>query len=163
MLPIIEGTTVVTRWGVVRTDGILFIAAGAFYDSSPADLIPEFQGRIPIRVRLDGLGRDEFLRILTEPVNSIVKQYKALLATEGVELDFEPAALERIADVAHRANRIAQDIGARRLHTVMEKLLEDISFQAPSLRGQKIMIDWLTVESKVEALLEDEQQARTEL
>ena len=163
MLPIIEGTTVATRWGVVRTDGILFIAAGAFYDSNPADLIPEFQGRIPIRVRLDGLGRDEFLRILTEPVNSIVKQYKALLATEGVELDFEPAALERIADVAHRANRIAQDIGARRLHTVMEKLLEDISFQAPSLRGQKIMIDWLTVESKVEALLEDEQQARTEL
>ena len=163
MLPIIEGTTVATRWGVVHTEGILFIAAGAFYNSSPSELIPEFQGRIPIRVRLDALGRDEFLRILTEPENSIVAQYKALLATEGVDLDFEPEALSRIADVAHRANRIAQDIGARRLHTVMEKLLEDISFRAPDLRGQRIVIDWLTVESKVEALLEDEEQAKTEL
>ena len=163
LLPIVEGSSVVTRWGVVRTDNVLFIAAGAFHNANPSDLIPELQGRFPIRVRLDELGKEEYLRILVEPENSLVKQYMALLATEGVELEFTPEALERIADVALRANQIAQDIGARRLHTVMEKLVEDISFNAPDMRGKKIVIDWILVESRIEAILEDEQQAKTEL
>lgn len=163
LLPIVEGTNVSTRWGIVRTDGVLFIAAGAFSRSKPSDLVPELQGRFPIRVKLSSLGKDEFLRILTEPENALVKQYRALLATEGVDLEFQPEALDRIADVACRANGIAQDIGARRLHTVMEKLLEDVSFRAPRLRGQKVVIDWITVESKVEAILQDEEQTRSEL
>jgi len=163
LLPIVEGASVATRWGVVRTDHILFIAAGAFHNSSPSQLIPELQGRFPIRVRLDELGRDDFVRILTEPENSLIKQYKALLATEGVELEFEREAVERIADVAFRANKIAQNIGARRLHTVMEKLLEDISFSADSMAGKKIVIDWLMVESRVERILADEEKAKTDL
>ncbi len=163
LLPIVEGSSVLTRWGVLRTDNVLFIAAGAFHNASPADLIPEMQGRFPIRVRLDELGKEEYLRILVEPENSLMKQYVALLATEGVELEFAPEALERIADVAMRANDLAQDIGARRLHTVMEKLVEDISFNAPAMRGKKIVIDWIMVESRIESILEDEEQARTEL
>ena len=163
LLPLVEGSSVVTRWGVVRTDHVLFIAAGAFHAANPSDLIPELQGRFPIRVRLDALGKEEYLRILVEPENSLVKQYTALLATEGVELEFEPKALEYIAEAAMRANAVAQDIGARRLHTVMEKLLEDISFRAPDMRGKKVVIDWITVESKMESILEDEEQAKTEL
>ena len=163
LLPLVEGSSVVTRWGVVRTDHVLFIAAGAFHASNPSDLIPELQGRFPIRVRLDALGKEEYLRILVEPENSLVKQYTALLATEGVELEFEPKALEYIAEAAMRANNMAQDIGARRLHTVMEKLLEDISFKAPDMRGRKVVIDWITIESKMEAILGDEEQAKTEL
>ncbi len=163
LLPLVEGSNVVTRWGVVRTDHVLFIAAGAFNASNPSDLIPELQGRFPIRVRLDALGIEEYLRILVEPENSLVRQYTALLATEGVELEFEPKALEYIAEAAMRANNVAQDIGARRLHTVLEKLLEDISFSAPEMRGKKVVIDWITVESKMEAILGDEEQAKTEL
>jgi len=163
LLPLVEGSSVVTRWGVVRTDHVLFIAAGAFHASNPSDLIPELQGRFPIRVRLDALGIEEYLRILVEPENSLVKQYTALLATEGVELEFEPKALEYIAEAAMRANSMAQDIGARRLHTVLEKLLEDISFEAPDMRGRKVVIDWITIESKMEAILGDEEQAKTEL
>jgi ATP-dependent HslUV protease ATP-binding subunit HslU len=163
LLPIVEGTSVVTRWGVVRTNHVLFIAAGAFMNASPSDLVPEMQGRFPIRVRLDDLGKEEFVRILVEPENSLVKQYRMLLATEGVDLVFEPDAIERIADVAFRANQKAQNIGARRLHTVMEKLLEDISYRAPELNGKKVVIDWITVESRVESLLEDEEQTKTEL
>ncbi|MHC4249215.1 MAG: ATP-dependent protease ATPase subunit HslU [Planctomycetota bacterium] len=163
LLPLVEGSSVVTRWGVVRTDHVLFIAAGAFHASNPSDLIPELQGRFPIRVRLDALGKEEYLRILVEPENSLVKQYTALLATEGVELEFEPKALEYIAEAAMRANSVAQDIGARRLHTVLEKLLEDISFNAPDMRGKKVVIDWITIESKMESILEDEEQAKTEL
>jgi len=163
LLPLVEGSSVVTRWGVVRTDHVLFVAAGAFHNSNPSDLIPELQGRFPIRVRLDALGIEEYLRILVEPENSLVKQYTALLATEGVQLEFEPKALEYIAEAAMRANSMAQDIGARRLHTVMEKLLEDISFSAPDMRGKKVVIDWITIESKMEAILGDEEQAKTEL
>jgi len=163
LLPIVEGTSVVTRWGVVRTNDVLFVAAGAFSNASPADLVPELQGRFPIRVKLDDLGVEEFLRILVEPENSLVKQYQALMRTEGVELEFEPQALERIADVAFRANQTATNIGARRLHTVMEKLLEDVSFKAPEMGGKKVVIDWIMVESRVESLLADEDQAKTEL
>jgi ATP-dependent HslUV protease ATP-binding subunit HslU len=163
LLPLIEGSSVVTRWGVVRTDHVLFIAAGAFHAANPSDLIPELQGRFPIRVRLDALGIEEYLRILVEPENSLVKQYVALLATEGVELEFEPKALEYIAEAAMRANSLAQDIGARRLHTVLEKLLEDISFNAPEMRGKKVVMDWITIESKMESILEDDEQAKTEL
>ncbi|MHC4253841.1 MAG: ATP-dependent protease ATPase subunit HslU [Planctomycetota bacterium] len=163
LLPIVEGSSVVTRWGVVRTDHVLFIAAGAFHSASPSDLIPEIQGRFPIRVRLDALGKEEYLRILVEPENSLVKQYVALLGTEGVTLEFEPEALQRIADVALRANQLAQDIGARRLHTVMETLLEEISFRAPEMKGKKIAIDWIMVESRIESILGDEEQTKTEL
>ncbi|RLE00803.1 MAG: HslU--HslV peptidase ATPase subunit, partial [Candidatus Aminicenantes bacterium] len=140
LLPIIEGTTVNTRYGLVRTDHILFIGAGAFHVSRPSDLIPELQGRFPIRVELTPLTREDFVRILTEPENALVKQYKALLATEGVEIDFTEEAIQEIAEIAERVNEIAENIGARRLHTVMEKVMEDISFEAPNLQGKKIVI-----------------------
>jgi ATP-dependent HslUV protease ATP-binding subunit HslU len=141
ILPIIEGTTVNSKHGMVRTDHILFIAAGAFHVSKPSDLIPELQGRFPIRVELEALGRDEFVRILTEPRSALVKQYTALLATEGVEIAFEPAAIARIADFAALVNERTENIGARRLHTVMEKLLDEISFDAPDLDRRSITID----------------------
>jgi ATP-dependent HslUV protease ATP-binding subunit HslU len=141
ILPIIEGTTVNTKYGMVQTDHILFIAAGAFHVSKPSDLIPELQGRFPIRVELDPLGKDEFVRILTEPQNALVKQYTALLETEGVTLAFRPDAIERIADFATLVNERAENIGARRLHTVMEKLLDVISFEAPDLVEKSITID----------------------
>ena len=133
ILPIIEGTTVNTKYGMVQTDHILFIAAGAFHVSKPSDLIPELQGRFPIRVELEPLGKDDFVRILTEPQNALVKQYTALLETEGIALDFRADAVERIADFATLVNERAENIGARRLHTVMEKLLDEISFEAPDL------------------------------
>ena len=133
ILPIVEGTTVNTKHGMVKTDHILFIAAGAFHVSKPSDLIPELQGRFPIRVELEPLTRDDFVRILTEPRNALVKQYMALLGTEDLTLTFTPGAIERIADFAARVNEITENIGARRLHTVMERLLDEVSFEAPDL------------------------------
>src|SRR5262245_46455153 len=141
ILPIVEGTTVNTKYGMVKTDHILFIAAGAFHVSKPSDLIPELQGRFPIRVELEPLGREDFVRILTEPRNALIRQYCALLGTESVELQFEPAAIERIADFATIVNERTENIGARRLHTVMERLLDEVSFDAPELAGKSITID----------------------
>jgi ATP-dependent HslUV protease ATP-binding subunit HslU len=141
ILPIVEGTTVNSKHGMVRTDHILFVAAGAFHVSKPSDLIPELQGRFPIRVELESLGRDEFVRILTEPKNALIKQYTALMATEGVTLDFTPDAVERIAELAALVNERTENIGARRLHTVLERLLDDVSFHAPELGGRSIRID----------------------
>ncbi|MFI5177815.1 MAG: ATP-dependent protease ATPase subunit HslU [Vicinamibacterales bacterium] len=141
ILPIVEGTTVNTKHGMVRTDHILFIAAGAFHVSKPSDLIPELQGRFPIRVELDALGRDEFVRILTEPRSALIKQYTALMATEGVTLEFTPDAIARIAELAAIVNDRTENIGARRLHTVMERLLDEVSFEAPALSGRSIQID----------------------
>jgi ATP-dependent HslUV protease ATP-binding subunit HslU len=141
ILPIVEGTTVSTKHGMVRTDHILFIAAGAFHVSKPSDLIPELQGRFPIRVELEPLGRDDFVKILMEPKNALIRQYTALLATEGVDLTFTLDAIERIADFATTVNERTENIGARRLHTVMEKLLDEVSFEAPDLRDKRITID----------------------
>ena len=141
ILPIVEGTTVNTKHGMVKTDHVLFIAAGAFHVSKPSDLIPELQGRFPIRVNLDALGRDEFVRILTEPRSALITQYVALMATEGVELIFTPEAIVRLAELATLVNERTENIGARRLHTVMERLLDEVSFHAPDLDGQSITID----------------------
>jgi ATP-dependent HslUV protease ATP-binding subunit HslU len=141
ILPIIEGTTVNTKYGMVRTDHVLFIAAGAFHVSKPSDLIPELQGRFPIRVELEALGKDEFVRILTEPQNALIRQYIALMDTEGVTLVFTPPAIERIAELATLVNERTENIGARRLHTVLERLLDEVSFHAPELGGQSITID----------------------
>ena len=133
ILPIVEGTTVNTRYGMVRTDHILFIAAGAFHVSKPSDLIPELQGRFPIRVELQSLTVEDFLRILTEPKSSLTKQYAALLETEGVQLEFAPEALREMAEFAFKVNETTENIGARRLHTIMERVLEDVSFLAPDV------------------------------
>ena len=141
ILPIVEGTTVNTKYGMVKTDHILFIAAGAFHVAKPSDLIPELQGRFPIRVELEALGRDDFVRILTEPKSALVKQYMALLSTEGVTLRFTPDAVGRIADFATLVNDRTENIGARRLHTVMEKLLDEVSFEAPDLERKELTID----------------------
>lgn len=141
ILPIVEGTTVNTKHGMVKTDHVLFIAAGAFHVSKPSDLIPELQGRFPIRVNLEALGRDEFVRILTEPRSALITQYVALMATEGVELIFTPEAIVRLAELATLVNERTENIGARRLHTVMERLLDEVSFHAPDLGGQSITID----------------------
>jgi ATP-dependent HslUV protease ATP-binding subunit HslU len=141
ILPIVEGTTVNTKHGMVRTDHILFIAAGAFHVSKPSDLIPELQGRFPIRVELEALGRDEFVRILTEPRSALVKQYMALMETEGIDLSFTDDAIRRIADFASIVNERTENIGARRLHTVMEKLLDEISFEGPDLVDKTVVID----------------------
>src|SRR3954465_7496362 len=141
ILPIVEGTTVNTRYGMVRTDHILFIAAGAFHVSKPSDLIPELQGRFPIRVELEALGREEFVRILTEPKSARSEQYVALLSTEGVDVRFTEGAIARIADLATLVNDRTENIGARRLHTVMERLLDQVSFDAPELAAKNVMID----------------------
>jgi ATP-dependent HslUV protease ATP-binding subunit HslU len=141
ILPIVEGTTVNTKHGMVRTDHVLFIAAGAFHVSKPSDLIPELQGRFPIRVELDALGRDDFVRILTEPRSALIKQYTALMATEGVTLTFTEDAIVRLAELATMVNDRTENIGARRLHTVMERLLDEVSFSAPELDGQSIVIN----------------------
>jgi ATP-dependent HslUV protease ATP-binding subunit HslU len=151
ILPIVEGTTVNTKYGMVKTDHILFIAAGAFHVSKPSDLIPELQGRFPIRVELEPLTREDFVRILTEPRSALVKQYEALLGTDDVELTFSPQAIERIADFAARVNDATENIGARRLHTVVERLLEDLLFDAPDLHDKVIAID----EAYVERMLAD--------
>jgi ATP-dependent HslUV protease ATP-binding subunit HslU len=160
ILPIIEGTTVNTKYGMVRTDHILFIAAGAFHVSKPADLIPELQGRFPIRVELEPLGRDEFVRILTEPKNALVKQYTALLETEGINLEFTEDAVGRIADFASLVNERAENIGARRLHTVMEKLLDEVSFEAPDLLEKSITIDAAYVDRMLADIVKNEDLTR---
>jgi ATP-dependent HslUV protease ATP-binding subunit HslU len=141
ILPIVEGTTVNTKYGMVKTDHILFIAAGAFHVSKPSDLIPELQGRFPIRVELEALGKEEFVRILTEPRSALIKQYMALMETEGVDLQFTPEAVRRIADFAWLVNERTENIGARRLHTVMEKLLDEVSFEGPDLVEKRVVID----------------------
>lgn len=160
ILPIVEGSTVVTKYGPVRTDHILFIAAGAFHVSRPSDLIPELQGRFPIRVELDVLGKEEFKRILTEPRNALVKQYAALLETEGVRVEFDQSAIDEIAEMAVKVNEQTENIGARRLHTVMEKLLEDLSFEAPENRGQTVMIDAGYVREKLRDIVVSEDLSR---
>ncbi|HHT9145989.1 MAG TPA: ATP-dependent protease ATPase subunit HslU [Candidatus Wunengus sp. YC61] len=160
LLPIVDGTTANTRYGMVKTDRILFIAAGAFHVSKPSDLIPELQGRFPIRVELEDLGKEEFLRILTEPKNALIKQYKALLETEGIKVRFENDAIEAIADIAVQVNKRTQNIGARRLHTVMEKLVEDASFDAPDMDGAEIVIDAKYVQDKLQAIAKDEDLSR---
>ncbi|MGH7786174.1 MAG: ATP-dependent protease ATPase subunit HslU [Candidatus Binatia bacterium] len=160
LLPIVEGSTVNTKYGMVRTDHILFIASGAFHMSKPSDLIPEFQGRFPIRVELDPLTRDDFVRILTEPANALLKQYVALMRTEGVALRFTDDAITAIADVAARVNERTENIGARRLHTVMERLLDQISFDAPEMAGADVSIDAQQVHAKLDAVVQDEDLSR---
>ena len=160
LLPIVEGTTVTTKYGMVKTDHILFIASGAFHMSKPSDLIPEMQGRFPIRVELQSLGPAEFERILTEPENALIKQYHALMETEGITLEFSPEAIKELAALATRVNERTENIGARRLHTVMEKLLEDISFEAPDIGEQKITITDSYVRERLANLIEDEDLSR---
>jgi ATP-dependent HslUV protease ATP-binding subunit HslU len=160
ILPIVEGTTVMTKYGMVRTDHILFIAAGAFYVSKPSDLIPELQGRFPIRVELEPLGKEEFVRILTEPQNALITQYVELMKTEEVQLSFAREAIEAIAETAAKINDKMEDIGARRLYTIMERLLDEVSFDAPDLSGQEIVIDAGYVKKKLEEFLKDEDLSR---
>jgi ATP-dependent HslUV protease ATP-binding subunit HslU len=160
ILPIVEGTTVNTKYGMVRTDHILFIAAGAFHVSKPSDLIPELQGRFPIRVELEALGKDEFVRILTEPRSALVKQYLALMETEGIELTFTQGAIERIADFATQVNDRTENIGARRLHTVMEKLLDEISFEGPDLVEKVVTIDDAYVTKMLADIVKNEDLSR---
>ena len=160
ILPIVEGTTVNTKYGMVRTDHILFIAAGAFHVSKPSDLIPELQGRFPIRVELDALGRDEFVRILTEPRSALVKQYTALMDTEGITLTFTDEAVGRIADFATLVNERTENIGARRLHTVMEKLLDEISFEGPDLPEKRVIIDGAYVDRMLADIVKNDDLSR---
>jgi ATP-dependent HslUV protease ATP-binding subunit HslU len=160
LLPIVEGSTVNTRYGMVKTDHILFISAGAFSATKPSDLIPELQGRFPIRVELDSLGKEEFIRILTEPHNALIKQYIEMIATEGVKLIFTDEAIAEIADVAATVNEKTENIGARRLYTIMETLLEDISFDAPEMAGKEVVIDANYVKEKLENIVEDEDLSR---
>jgi ATP-dependent HslUV protease ATP-binding subunit HslU len=160
ILPIVEGTTVNTRYGMVRTDHILFIAAGAFHVSKPSDLIPELQGRFPIRVELESLTIDDFKRILVEPKNSLVKQYKALMETEGVRLDFTADAIDSIANFSARVNQQTEDIGARRLHTIMERLLDEISFEGPDLEPKQQSIDAKYVELMLAETVKDQDLSR---
>ncbi len=160
ILPIVEGTTVQTKYGLVRTDHILFIAAGAFHMSKPADLIPELQGRFPIRVELESLGADEFVRILTEPQNALIKQYEALMETEGIELTFSEEAIREIAEFAATVNSRTENIGARRLHTIMEKLLDEISFEGADLRQKEVQIDRDYVRRMLADIIEDQDLSR---
>jgi ATP-dependent HslUV protease ATP-binding subunit HslU len=160
ILPIVEGTTVSTRYGMVRTDHILFVAAGAFHVSKPSDLIPELQGRFPIRVELQSLTMEDFIRILTEPKSSLVKQYTALLETEGVKLEFTHEALEEIARFAFRVNEGTENIGARRLHTIMERVLDEISFDAPEKKGEQIKIDADYVRHMLADIVKDQDLSR---
>ncbi len=160
LLPIVEGSTVTTKYGAVRTEHILFIASGAFHMTKPSDLIPELQGRFPIRVELDALGKADFIRILTEPHNALVKQYTALLATEDVAITFLDDAVDEISDIAAHVNDKTENIGARRLHTILEKLLEDISFEAPEKQGSKLDIDRNYVREKLSDIVKDEDLSR---
>ena len=160
LLPIVEGSTVNTRYGMVRTDHILFIAAGAFTATKPSDLIPELQGRFPIRVELNSLGKEEFIRILTEPHNALVKQYTEMMATEGVRITFTEDAVAAIAETATLVNDRMENIGARRLYTIMESLLDEISFDAPEMRGQEIVIDADYVAGQLDEIVEDEDLSR---
>ncbi len=156
LLPIIEGSSVNTRHGVVRTDHILFVAAGAFHSAKPSDLMPELQGRLPIRVELDDLTREDFVRILTEPENALTKQQTALMATEGLEARFTPDAVDAMAELATQINRTAENIGARRLQTIMEKVMETFSFEAPEMSGRKVVVDAAYVRDKLAEIVKDE-------
>ncbi len=160
ILPIVEGTTVKTKHGMVRTDHILFVAAGAFHLAKPSDLIPELQGRFPIRVELEALGTDDFVRILTEPQGALVTQYRALLGTDGIDLRFEDEAVRRIAEIATLVNERSENIGARRLHTVMEKLLDEISFDAPDMGETRVDIDAAYVDRMLSEIVKDEDLSR---
>jgi ATP-dependent HslUV protease ATP-binding subunit HslU len=160
LLPLVEGCTVSTKYGTVRTDHVLFIASGAFSVAKPADLIPELQGRFPIRVELTPLGVDEFVRILTEPSASLTEQYKSLLATERFDLTFEASGVRRIAEVAFQVNDRSENIGARRLHTVLERLLETVSFEAADRGGQKVVVDAAYVDAHLQALVQNEDLSR---
>ncbi len=160
MLPIVEGSTVSTKHGPVKTDHILFIATGAFHASKPSDLIPELQGRFPIRVELNALGKDEFIRILQEPRNALIKQYVALIKTEGVDITFTEDAIKEIASIAAEVNERTENIGARRLHTILEKLLEDISFNAPERKNTKLSINDKYVKEKLSDIVKDEDLSR---
>jgi ATP-dependent HslUV protease ATP-binding subunit HslU len=160
LLPIVEGTTVLTRYGSVKTDHILFIAAGAFHRSKPSDLMPELQGRFPIRVELSDLTKEDFLRILREPENALTRQYQALLGTESVELEFTGDAIQEMAEYAFRVNKTTQNIGARRLHTIIEKLVEDISFDAPNLKEKHVRIDSGYVRKRLDSISADEDLSR---
>lgn len=160
LLPIIEGTTVNTRYGLVRTDHILFIGAGAFHVAKPSDLIPELQGRFPIRVELTPLDKKDFIKILTEPENALIKQYEALLETEGIQVSFSDDAIDEIAEIAEKVNEDAENIGARRLHTVMEKVMEEISFKAPNIKNKKISIDRKYVQKQLKDIIEDQDLRR---
>ncbi|MBI2873555.1 MAG: ATP-dependent protease ATPase subunit HslU [Firmicutes bacterium] len=160
LLPIVEGGTVMTKHGPIRTDHVLFISAGAFHMAKPADLIPELQGRFPIRVELSGLTRDDFERILTEPDNAIIKQYAALLATEGVEIVFTPDGISELARISYEVNSRTEDIGARRLYTILERTMEEISFRADEMAGQAVNIDGPFVRERLEKVLEDRDLSR---
>jgi ATP-dependent HslUV protease ATP-binding subunit HslU len=160
LLPIVEGSTVSTKYGMVRTDHILFIASGAFHVAKPSDLIPEFQGRFPIRVELEALTQADFVRILTEPKNALITQYVALMEPEGVRLEFTPDAIEEIARIAAEVNVRTENIGARRLHTVMERLLDEVSFSAPEMPGRTVNIDGAYVRERLQAILEDQDLSR---
>jgi ATP-dependent HslUV protease ATP-binding subunit HslU len=160
LLPIVEGSTVNTKYGMVKTDHILFVASGAFHSAKPSDLIPEFQGRFPIRVELSSLNKDDFVRILTEPKNALIKQYAALLATEGVHLYFGDDAIEEIARIASDVNQRTENIGARRLHTVLERLLDEISFTAPEMQGKEVSIDAQYVRDRLNPILKNEDLSR---
>lgn len=156
LLPIVEGTTVQTKYGYVKTDHILFVAAGAFHRAKPSELMPELQGRFPIRVELKDLTREDFVRILTEPNSALTKQYKALLQTEGVELDFQADAIEMLAEYAFQVNQSSQNIGARRLYTIMERLLEELSFEAPDMHTGRVVVNAAYVKDRLESLAQDE-------
>lgn len=156
LLPIVEGTTIQTRYGHVSTNHILFVAAGAFHRSVPSDLMPELQGRFPIRVELTDLTKEDFMRILREPQNSLTLQYTALLETEGVQLEFTEDAIEALADGAYRVNQSTQNIGARRLYTMLERLLEEVSFEAPDMKMGKVVVNAAYVSERLSAITEDE-------
>ncbi len=160
LLPIVEGSTVNTKYGMIKTDHILFIASGAFHSTKPSDLIPEFQGRFPIRVELGSLGKEEFVRILTEPKNALIKQYIALLDTESVRLIFRDDAIVEISRIAAEVNERTENIGARRLHTIMERLLDDVSFSAPEMRDREVVIDAQYVRDRLDPILKDEDLSR---
>jgi ATP-dependent HslUV protease ATP-binding subunit HslU len=156
LLPVVEGTTVNTRYGPIRSDHILFIAAGAFHLSKPSDLMPELQGRFPIRVELTDLKREDFLRILTEPKHALTKQYAELLGTEGVHLEYTQDGIEALADIAYEVNRTAQNIGARRLHTILERVVEDVSFEGPDLEKKEVVINRAYVQGRLKEILQKE-------
>jgi ATP-dependent HslUV protease ATP-binding subunit HslU len=156
LLPIVEGTTVQTRYGFVNTDHILFIAAGAFHRAKPSDLMPELQGRFPIRVELTDLTKDDFVRILKEPKGALTKQYQELLKTEGVELAFEDDAVDALATYAYQVNQTTQNIGARRLYTIMERMLEELSFEAPDVKMGRVVINAHYVQERLEEVTQDE-------
>ncbi|HEV3121698.1 MAG TPA: AAA family ATPase, partial [Isosphaeraceae bacterium] len=160
LLPIVEGTTINTKYGPVKTDHVLFIAAGAFHRAKPSDLMPELQGRFPIRVELKDLTRDDFVRILREPRASLVRQYEALLGTEGVTLEFTLDAIDAMADLAHHVNQATQNIGARRLHTILERVVEEVSFDAPDLDKKRVVIDAAYVRKRLDDLVKDEDLSR---